>query len=60
MHPAIGIVGIYIFAIGGALLADALYSQTIYGITFIAFFSFLLIGAGLWIIALCAKPDKPS
>ena len=54
MHPAIGIVGIFIFAIGGALLADALYSQTIYGITFIAFFSFLLIGAGLWIIALCA------
>lgn len=56
MHPAFGIVGIIIFAIGGTFLAETLYLQAIQGVTPIVFFSFLFIGAGLWVIALCARP----
>ena len=58
MNEVIGIVGIFVFAIGGAILVAALAPSNYNGVSLVGFFSFLLLGLGLWIIVLSGKPDS--
>ncbi len=66
MHPAIGLLGILIFAIGGLLLFTMLYSLAEWirtnvnpGQDFIigSFFGFLIIGFGLWLVVQSGRPE---
>ena len=60
VNPAVGILGAWVLAIGGALLFEGLgslsqdYAETNYGLSsftiFFGFTSFLFIGIGLWLI----------
>ena len=65
MNPVIGLLGAFVFAIGGALVFYQLtnvlgrnYTVTqIFG-NFVGFLvGFLFMGLGLWLIALIARPD---
>jgi tetrahydromethanopterin S-methyltransferase subunit D len=65
MNPVTGLLGAFVFAIGGAIVFYQLtnvlgrnytYSQT--SGNFVAFLvGFLFIGLVLWLIALTARPD---
>jgi hypothetical protein len=66
MHPAFGLLGVFVFGFGGAYLFYGLINTvgktSFYTEPFANFFGFfvglLVMGLGLWFIALSAKPDK--
>jgi hypothetical protein len=58
VNGAIGVVGVFVFAIGGAILVAALAPSSYNGVSLVGFLSFLLLGLGLWIIVLSGKPDS--
>ncbi len=65
MKAIFGLLGVFFFTIGGALLfyqiSTVLAGNTFYIESFSAFMgygvSFLLLGLGLWVIVLSGKPE---
>ena len=62
MHPLSGIIGVVIFAVGGAILFYELnyviqgsYYTSTFGSFIASLFGFLLVGFGLWLIVLDGK-----
>jgi hypothetical protein len=65
MKAIFGLLGVFFFTIGGALLfyqlSTVLAGNIFYIESFSAFVGYgvssLLLGLGLWVIVLCGKPD---
>ena len=63
-YAIFGLIGAFLLAIGGALILYSVYQilkiSNLHpmGVVFSGFTSFLLVGIGLWLIAMSSKPSS--